>query len=109
MRFFQITLEGKGFKIPPKNLAQGGGESPSGQETVIGFFATRVVYARNKDSAIEMVMSRVKREWQYYASLESYSGELLLFLETVDQLNFFRFLTAKPRRGFTFYLDGNDD
>jgi hypothetical protein len=70
---------------------------------MVGFYTTRIVWARNKASALCTGKASIEAEW-----LRMGQGELsgTLEAESINQTTIGDGLFGKPRRGFTLYAEG---
>lgn len=105
MPFFRINMEGYGFSFPARNSTDDIQGDENIQNHVVGFFASRVVNATNRSDAVIRATNRIEQEWCRYSKLQHYFGKLTLQVESIDELTFFGYLFAKPRRGFVFYSE----
>jgi hypothetical protein len=93
MPFFQVLVEGTGLSIP------GDPETPP----IVGFFASRVVWATSKLKAEEIALRSVRQLWATgsYASQPS-AGSLVLAVSESSPSTFLKWLRA-PNKGHAFF------
>ncbi|MBL8279053.1 MAG: hypothetical protein JNL93_20325 [Pelomonas sp.] len=100
MPFFNVLVEGSNLFIPGKD----------GDPPVVGFFASRVVWASKARKAEQKALQSVRDEWQTgeYANHPT-SDRLQLAASEVSRSSFSRWLGA-PNKGHVFFpSDAEDD
>ncbi len=76
---------------------------------IIGFFTTRFVRATDENAAAKKASLLVDKEWAGLPLKESNSGTRpRLSVNTVKEIGLVAYLSGRPRKGFTFYTDGDD-
>ena len=93
MPFFRVVLEGDGVAM----------EGQSG--TIIGFFTTRTVFAKDTRMAVEKAKASVLDEWHEPKNLNQPKENSPNFrVELIERIGLWRFFFGGiPNAGFTFY------
>src|SRR5262245_18785182 len=95
MPFYNIRVHGEGIRMP----------APTGGPPIVGFYTSRVVWARSEAAASERALSAVGVLWTRGPLAVSNIGQPpLLSVDAVNEVGFGAWLTA-PNRGHTFYQE----
>ncbi len=109
MGYFRIVLHGDGIYVRPEvhetlRLPPNTSGAP-----IVGFYTTRIVKARDETNAVKAAIEATHEELRSLAFDKLNLGQdLKINAEIVSELNFWQFIRAKPRRGFTFYPEDYD-
>jgi hypothetical protein len=95
MPFYNIRVHGEGIRMP----------GPTGGSPIVGFYTSRVVWAKSEAAASERVLAAVGALWTTGTLAVSNTGQPpVLSVDAVDEVGFGAWLIA-PNRGHTFYQE----
>lgn len=94
MPYFKLMLAGEGVSLPIE------GET----DPVIGFYTTRIVEAKDPESAAIAAKELVLAEWQQgECALNNQTGLPTITIESCQEVGFFRGVFRRRPRGYTFF------
>jgi len=112
--FFRILIHGDGINVPcttESNRTLGWGPPDAEQPPIVGFYTTRYVRAPDVDTARKKAIAAVAKLWSEPPFSEINRGKPpVLSLDEMAQVDLWRGLFGKPRKGHIFYgPDPEDD
>ena len=95
MPFFCVILHGDGIALEDET------------DTIIGFYTTRVVYANDKDVAVEKAKKKVLKEWTNGKYSKFNTGNNPRFdVDKIFEVGIWgAFFEKRSRSGYTFYTE----
>jgi hypothetical protein len=99
MPYFSVLVHGTGVEVPSFE-----GEGPP----IVGFYANRVVTARDANEAFVLVSNGIRNEWSVGKYARANRGAVpTVHLDEAFEISFLSRWFRRPR-GYTFYT-GDDD